>query len=107
MSFTIEVSEAAIRREKARARVLRQSAWWKRRLAAGRCEYCDRPARPRDLTMDHRVPLIRGGRSLRSNLVPACKACNTAKRYLLPTEWADYLTRLAEKNPWTSEPSAP
>ena len=104
MSFTIEVSEAAIRREKARARALRQSAWWKRRLAAGRSQYSQRP---RDLTMDHRVPLIRGGRSLRSNLVPACKACNTAKRYLLPTEWADYLTRLAEKNPWTSESRAP
>jgi 5-methylcytosine-specific restriction endonuclease McrA len=45
--------------------------------------------------MDHRVPLVRGGRSIRSNLVPACRACNAAKRYLLPVEWDAYLARLA------------
>jgi 5-methylcytosine-specific restriction enzyme A len=52
--------------------------------------------------MDHRVPLVRGGRSTRSNLVPACRACNAAKKYLLPVEWTEYLARLADdadKNP--------
>jgi 5-methylcytosine-specific restriction endonuclease McrA len=52
--------------------------------------------------MDHRVPLVRGGRSVRSNLVPACRACNTAKKYFLPVEWTAYLDRLegeADKNP--------
>jgi 5-methylcytosine-specific restriction endonuclease McrA len=105
MRFTSPVSDADIRREKARARELRQSAWWRRRLAAGRCGYCDRRLPPSELTMDHRVPLVRGGRSTRSNLVPACKACNNAKKYLLPTEWTAYLDRLAEKNPWTSDAS--
>jgi hypothetical protein len=28
--------------------------------------------------------------------VPACKACNSAKKYFLPIEWDAYLTRLAE-----------
>jgi len=55
--------------------------------------------------MDHRVPLVRGGRSTRGNLVPACHACNAAKQYRLPTEWDAYLKHLAEKNPWTTEPS--
>lgn len=45
--------------------------------------------------MDHRVPLARGGRSTKANLVAACKACNTAKKYLLPAEWEAYLARLA------------
>jgi 5-methylcytosine-specific restriction endonuclease McrA len=49
---------------------------------------------PRGLTMDHRVPLVRGGRSVRSNLVTACRECNAAKKYLLPAEWIDYLARL-------------
>ena len=98
------VPDDDIRREKAKARVLRASAWWKRRIAAGRCAYCDRTTPPRELTMDHRVPLVRGGRSTRGNLVPACKACNDAKKYLLPTEWGAYLSRLAEKNAWTSDP---
>jgi len=45
--------------------------------------------------MDHRVPLVRGGRSTRSNAVPACKPCNSAKQHLLPIEWDTYLARLA------------
>jgi 5-methylcytosine-specific restriction endonuclease McrA len=95
MAFLREVSDEEIHREKARARALRASAWWRRRLARGRCGYCGRPTPARELTMDHRVPLVRGGRSVRSNLVPACRACNAAKKYLLPTEWDAYLTRLA------------
>ena len=88
------VTAVEIRRERARAREFRASAWWKRRLARERCGYCERPTPPRELTMDHRVPLVRGGRSVRSNLVPACRACNAAKKYLLPTEWTAYLARL-------------
>ena len=103
VAFISPVSEAEIRREKTKARDLRASAWWKRRVATGRCGYCDRAIPPRELTMDHRVPLVRGGRSTKGNLVPACKACNTAKRYLLPMEWDDYLARLAKKA-WTGEP---
>jgi len=37
------------------------------------------------------VPLIRGGRSVRGNMVPACKDCNSKKRSLLPWEWEAYL----------------
>ncbi len=105
MAFIREVSDAEIRREKAKARELRQSQWWKRKLAAGRCGYCGRPRPPRALTMDHRVPLVRGGRSTKANLVPACKACNDAKKYLLPVEWDAYLARLADESEkhWTSE----
>ena len=44
--------------------------------------------------MDHRIPLAQGGRSEKSNLVPACKECNHKKKYLLPWEWEDYLKRL-------------
>jgi 5-methylcytosine-specific restriction enzyme A len=85
---------AAIRNEKARARELRRSGWWKRRVASGRCHYCGREVGARRLTLDHVVPLIRGGKSLRSNVVPACKECNSAKQSLLPWEWDAYLDRL-------------
>ena len=40
--------------------------------------------------MDHLVPLVRGGVSAKSNVVPCCKECNNQKRYLLPWEWAKY-----------------
>lgn len=91
------VTEAELRREREKARALRASQWWKRRIAAGRCHYCDRQVGPRALSMDHVVPLIRGGRSIRGNVVPACKECNNKKKSLLPVEWEEYLRRLAER----------
>ncbi len=85
--FVPEASEEQIRRERAKARALRQSPWWKRRIAAGRCHYCGKSVPPRELTMDHLVPLIRGGRSTKGNLVPACKDCNNSKKHHLAFEW--------------------
>lgn len=102
MTFISPVTDAELRRERTRARELRASAWWKRRLSAGRCGYCGRPTPPRELTMDHRLPLVRGGRSTKGNVVPACKTCNTAKKYLLPGEWEERRGQ-PEKNAWTAE----
>ena len=45
--------------------------------------------------MDHIVPVIRGGKSTRGNVVPACKECNNKKKHLLPIEWEEYLTTLS------------
>jgi 5-methylcytosine-specific restriction enzyme A len=50
----------------------------------------------RALSADHVVPLIRGGRSVRGNLVPACKDCNSKKQSLLAWEWDAYLSKLAD-----------
>jgi 5-methylcytosine-specific restriction endonuclease McrA len=85
--FFADVTEADIQRERARARELRRSPWWKRRLAVGKCHYCGKQVPPKDLTMDHLVPLARGGRSTKGNLVAACKECNTSKRSKLAFEW--------------------
>jgi 5-methylcytosine-specific restriction endonuclease McrA len=85
-SFIVEVDEAYLRREKSRARELRQSQWWKRRRSTGICHYCGGKFPPSALTMDHVVPLIRGGRSSRGNVVPACRECNAAKKYQLAWE---------------------
>ena len=92
--FYVPIEPDVLRRERARARELRQSPWWKRRIAAGVCAYCHRSVGHRRLTMDHVVPLGRGGRSTRGNVVPACKDCNTRKRSLVPVEWEDYLRSL-------------
>jgi 5-methylcytosine-specific restriction enzyme A len=85
--FFSEVGTAEIAREKRRAQDLRRSQWWKRKRAAGVCHYCERHFPPAELTMDHIVPLARGGKSNRGNLVPACKECNTKKKYALAWEW--------------------
>jgi 5-methylcytosine-specific restriction endonuclease McrA len=44
--------------------------------------------------MDHLIPLIRGGKAVKSNIVSACKACNSKKKYLLPIEWEEYINQL-------------
>ncbi|MBI5014115.1 MAG: HNH endonuclease [Deltaproteobacteria bacterium] len=92
--FLPEASDEQIAREKAKARELRRSQWWKRRRSSGVCHYCGRRFPARELTMDHLVPLIRGGRSVKSNVVPACGECNAKKKYLLPIEWDEYLEKL-------------
>ncbi len=94
--FGAPIDPAELARQRARARELRASPWWKRRISDGLCYYCRRPVGPRLLTMDHLVPLARGGRSIRGNVVPACKECNTRKRSLLPVEWQEYLDRLGD-----------
>ena len=95
-SFYFEpVSEEAITRERAKARDLRRSQWWKNQLGRGNCHYCGGRFSPADLTMDHVVPVVRGGKSSRSNVVPCCKECNNQKKHLLPVEWEAYLSRLA------------
>ncbi|MBI1920133.1 MAG: HNH endonuclease [Geobacter sp.] len=89
--FIIEVSEQEIRREKDKARELRKSQWWKNRVGRGICHWCGGKFPLDDLTMDHIVPIVRGGKSSRGNLVPACKECNNKKKYMLPIEWEEYL----------------
>ncbi|PIE66287.1 MAG: HNH endonuclease [Desulfobacterales bacterium] len=88
------VGEDEIRRERARARDLRKTRWWQRKTAAGICYYCGGKCTHQELTMDHVVPLARGGRSTRDNLVPCCKDCNNRKKNMLPIEWEEYLDRI-------------
>jgi 5-methylcytosine-specific restriction endonuclease McrA len=98
MSFFVsEVSEQELKREKEKARELRKSQWWRNRLDKGICHYCGGVFPPSELTMDHIVPLIRGGRSSRGNVAPACKECNNRKKHMLPIEWEEYLRANSEK----------
>jgi 5-methylcytosine-specific restriction endonuclease McrA len=50
----------------------------------GPCVYCG------DIfadTVDHVIPLIRGGRHIRTNVVSACHPCNSQKAGRTPEEW--------------------
>ncbi len=88
--FNSTVTDEEIKKEKSKARDIRKTQWWKLKCAKGKCYYCERNVPPRELTMDHIVPIIRGGRSTKNNLVPACKECNNKKKHLLPFEWEEY-----------------
>ncbi len=94
-----EVAEEDLRREREKARELRKSRWWQNRIAGGTCYYCGMRVPPKELTLDHLLPLIRGGHSTRGNCVPACKSCNSKKQSLLPVEWEEFLAhRASEKS---------
>lgn len=53
------------------------------------CEYCGKPLKPEELTLDHKLSRSRRPdlRYELSNLVPACYACNKAKGSLSREEF--------------------
>jgi len=55
------------------------------------CAYCNVPLHPRATTRDHDVPLSRGGDWSRTNLVPACHACNHKKANMTGAEFHEWL----------------
>lgn len=81
MEFFIAASPEHQRREKLKARDLRASQWWKNQLGKGICSHCGQRFHPSELTMDHLLPIARGGQSVKNNVVPSCKPCNTEKGY--------------------------
>ncbi len=50
------------------------------------CLYCGKPHRPSELTRDHVIPLSRGGLDCWSNVVTACRRCNSHKGNRTPDE---------------------
>ena len=57
------------------------------------CAYCDQACE----TVDHIVPLNRGGDNQKQNLTPACRSCNSSKGDRLLSEWKLYDRRKAKK----------
>jgi len=82
----IKADKQHISREKTKAREMRKSNWWKMIIAKGICHYCGKSFSPGELTMDHIVPISRGGKSTKGNIVPCCKNCNNEKKYLTPAD---------------------
>ena len=82
----ITADEAHVRRERAKARELRKTPYFQELLRKGVCHYCHGRFPAGELTLDHIVPVSRGGRSTRGNLVVCCRKCNAEKRYLTPAE---------------------
>ncbi len=76
------------RRRRRRARMakvatdLTPDQWTSIKEAYGhRCAYCHRE---KPLTQDHVVPISKGGAHTASNIVPACRSCNSSKQAAPP-----------------------
>ena len=96
MDDWVEISrdERHIRRERAKARELRKTPYYRNLFWKGICHYCGKKFPPEELTLDHIVPVARGGRSTKGNLVVCCRSCNQEKKFLTPAELL--LRRLSE-----------
>lgn len=55
-----------------------------------KCYYC---SATNDLTIEHRIPLSRGGTNWPSNIVPACGLCNSKKGTKTEKEFINFLSR--------------
>jgi 5-methylcytosine-specific restriction protein A len=86
--FFAPASEAHRKREKQKAREMRLSIWWRQVLGKGLCYHCENKFKAEELTMDHLIPIVRGGKSDKKNCVPSCKDCNTKKGHKTRAEMA-------------------
>ena len=77
--YYVPASEEHQKKQKNKAKELRGSQWWKNQIGQGICHYCEQKFAPKELTMDHILPIVRGGESSKKNCVPCCKDCNSRK----------------------------
>ncbi len=99
--FEVRTDEKTRKKEREKARELRKSHWWKNEIAKGICHYCQEKFPPSELTMDHILPVARGGKSTKSNIVPCCKQCNSDKQMQTPVD--QIIKQLEAENPFDED----
>ena len=82
----IQKDDVHVKREREKARKLKKSRWWTDKLALGVCHHCGKRFKQKELTLDHLVPLSRGGKTTKGNCVVSCIGCNQEKKSLTKAE---------------------
>ncbi len=60
------------------------------RIEMKRCHYCGKRLSGAKVTIDHKIPVSRGGGDVPENKVPACISCNSAKGPMTEEEFRRY-----------------
>lgn len=83
------VSQRNIQARRAGAKGQITPEQWRRLLRRHRflCFYCGAKLVPANRTLDHKLPLSRGGTNTIDNVVPACRPCNQRKMSLTAREF--------------------
>ena len=58
------------------------------------CVYCGEPYELHELTIDHVRPRAKGGETITSNCVPACRCCNQSKG---SDDWLEWMRSRFDK----------
>ena len=64
------------------------------------CQYCGKTFQKHQLTLDHVIPIVQGGRKSWENIVTACKPCNQRKGGRTPAQANMRLTRRPRQPNW-------
>ena len=56
----------------------------------GKCYWCEQPVDFDKKSIDHYIPLVKGGSNYPDNIVIACRFCNTSKGAKMPREFMAY-----------------
>ena len=105
LSHKIEASEIARPRALVNAHTRVRNAAKKHRQAVGdsqgwKCPYCGTDVSGRVGTIDHKIPVSRGGTSEPDNLAIICQRCNSSKNDSTPEEYHAYRSvRAARAHP--------
>lgn len=62
-----------------------------------KCYYCGCIVEESKRTVDHKIPVSRGGLTKQDNLVMSCKECNTEKDFLTEEEYKEFLDGVSEE----------
>ena len=63
---------------------------WQKLYSADTCYYCGKHIEGRDKTVDHKIPISRGGTNARENLVMCCQSCNSHKNNRTESEYYEW-----------------
>ncbi len=72
-----------------------------------RCQYCDEVFAAADLTLDHVIPRVAGGKTSWTNVVAACRPCNRKKGGRTPEEAGLSLPRPPARPRWSPQSLLP
>lgn len=90
-----EPDKIKMKKEREKAQQLRKSTWWQNLIRNNaKCYYCGKFLSHEQTTMDHIVPVSRGGSSTKGNIVVACKECNNLKKDMTAVEWTLHLEEM-------------
>ena len=66
----------------------------------GKCAICGKPVRFKKMTVDHKIPVSKGGTNELSNLQLSHLSCNRAKADMLEDEFLELAQRIVIHNRW-------